>query len=128
MIRRSHGDETQHPTVILHNGAPVGFFVLRSGEVVKDFSANPRALLLVAMCVSHAHQGKGYAGKGLRQLQAFVSEQFRDRNEVVLAVNEHNVGAIHLYKKVGFEDTGERKVGRLGTTLVFSLFCGEAEG
>lgn len=121
MIRRAEGDPTRHSVVILCEGEPVGFFVLRSGEVVRDYSDNPRALLLVALCVNYSQQGKGYAKKGLQFLKFFVSEHFDDINEVVLAVNENNINAQILYKKLGFKDTGKRKLGKLGETFIYSL-------
>lgn len=80
--------------------------------MVRDYSSNPRALLLVAFCINHSHQRKGYPEKGLRLLKYFVSDYFNQINEVVLAVNENNMSAQNLYYKSGFKDTNRRKSGK----------------
>ncbi len=78
-------------------------------------------MLLTSLSVNHAHQGKGYAKQGMLLLKSFVKAEFPTCNEIVLAVNHKNVPAQKLYKKVGFKDTGKRKMGPIGEQLILSL-------
>ncbi|MGE8207789.1 GNAT family N-acetyltransferase [Heyndrickxia sp. NPDC080065] len=118
MLEVSH---ERHPIVILSDNEPVGFFVLHSSARVKEYTDNPDAMLLTAFSVNHLHQGKGFAKKGLQQLNTFIHQEFPTCNEVVLAVNKRNIPAQKLYEKVGYEDTGRRKMGKIGEQLIFSL-------
>lgn len=111
----------RHPIVIVNDEEPVGFFILHTSERVKDYSENPGAMLLTALSINHVEQGKGYAKKGMLLLQALVKEQFPEYDEVVLAVNHKNLPAQKLYEKVGFQDTGRRREGKLGEQLVYAL-------
>ncbi|MGC4379357.1 GNAT family N-acetyltransferase [Fictibacillus sp. Mic-4] len=113
--------EGKHPVVIVNENKPVGFFVLHSSSRVREYTYNPQAMLLTAFSINHAEQGKGYAKKGLELLRSFISEQFPGCNEVVLAVNKRNIPAQKLYEKVGYQDTGRRKMGRIGEQLILSL-------
>jgi RimJ/RimL family protein N-acetyltransferase len=118
MLETSH---ERHPIVIIHDHVPVGFFVLHSSARVQEYSDNPYAMLLTAFSIDHDQQGKGFAKAGLEQLTGFVQKEFPACNEVVLAVNQRNVPAQKLYEKVGFTDTGLRKMGKIGEQKVYSL-------
>jgi ribosomal protein S18 acetylase RimI-like enzyme len=111
----------QYPIVILSEEEPVGFFLLHSTERVKDYSDNPRAMLLTALSIDHRHQRKGYAKKGMVELSRFVKKEFEFCDEVVLVVNHKNIPAQNLYLNVGFVDTGVRKIGRIGEQIVMNL-------
>jgi RimJ/RimL family protein N-acetyltransferase len=111
----------KHPVVILCGMEPVGFFVLHSSDRVKEYTDNPDAMLLTAFSVNHVQQGKGYAFRGMNQLKQFLNQHFPKCNEVVLAVNKRNIPAQKLYQKVGFTDTGRRKIGKIGEQLILSL-------
>ena len=113
--------EGQHRIVILSENEPVGFFLLHSTQRVKEYSDNPKAMLLTALSVNHAKQGRGYAKKGMLLLKDFVKTEFPNCDEIVLVVNHKNVPAQQLYLKVGFEDTGKRKMGPKGEQFVMSL-------
>lgn len=54
-------------------------------------------------------------------MPAFVHQEFPESDEIVLAVNHKNIPAQKLYKKVGFEDTGRRKVGEMGEQFIYNL-------
>ncbi|MCP3739574.1 GNAT family N-acetyltransferase [Rossellomorea sp. BNER] len=108
-----------HPIVILCNKGPVGFFVLHSSARVKEYSDNPNAMLLTAFSINYPEQGKGMAKKGMDQLEGFVNQSFPNCNEIVLAVNKRNIAAQKLYGKVGFQDTGQRKIGKKGEQFIF---------
>jgi RimJ/RimL family protein N-acetyltransferase len=113
--------EGQHRIVILSEKEPVGFFLLHSTERVKEYSDNPKAMLLTALSVNHAKQGKGYAKQGMLLLSDFVKSEFPNCDEIVLVVNHKNIPAQRLYLRVGFEDTGKRKTGPIGEQLVMNL-------
>jgi RimJ/RimL family protein N-acetyltransferase len=121
MLLMANGDANRNPIVILDQSEPVGFFVLCTGELVSDYTANPNALLLVAFSINQSKQGRGYAKEGLKQLRSFIFEEFPDKNEVILAVNCRNIPAQKLYEKVGFLDTGKRKIGKIGEQMILSL-------
>jgi RimJ/RimL family protein N-acetyltransferase len=121
MIHLSKVDTTRNPVVLLNQNHPVGFFVLQFGDRVKEYTSNKKALLLIALSINSSEQGKGYAKTGMRLLPAFVHQEFPESDEIVLAVNHKNIPAQKLYKKVGFEDTGRRKVGKMGEQFIYNL-------
>ncbi|WP_456276555.1 GNAT family N-acetyltransferase [Bacillus sp. AK128] len=113
--------EGQYRIVILSEDQPVGFFVLHSTERVKEYTDNPKAMLLTALSINHINQGKGYAKKGMIILSDFVKSKFPTCNEIILAVNHKNIPAQQLYLKVGFVDTGRRKIGPIGEQIIMNL-------
>ncbi|MBT2719477.1 N-acetyltransferase, partial [Bacillus sp. ISL-57] len=92
-----------------------------STERVKEYSDNPKAMLLTALSVNHAKQGKGYAKQGMLLLSDFVKSEFPNCDEIVLVVNHKNLPAQQLYLKVGFQDTGKRKIGPIGEQFIMNL-------
>ncbi|MBE1555978.1 GNAT family N-acetyltransferase [Sporosarcina limicola] len=118
MLETTH---ERYPIVIVSEDEPVGFFVLHSGVRVKEYTDNPRAMLLTALSINHSQQGKGYAKKGMELLNGFVHQEFPECNEIVLAVNNKNIPAQKLYEKVGYKDTARRKIGKLGEQMIFIL-------
>jgi RimJ/RimL family protein N-acetyltransferase len=113
--------EGQHRIVILCDGEPVGFFLLHSTERVKEYSDNPQAMLLTSLSINQAKQGRGYAKQAMLLLRKFAADEFPDCNEIVLAVNHKNIAAQKLYVKVGFQDTGRRKMGPIGEQYIMNL-------
>ncbi|MFF2501741.1 GNAT family N-acetyltransferase [Peribacillus sp. NPDC058075] len=113
--------EGQHRIVILSENEPVGFFLLHSTERVKEYSDKSKAMLLTALSVNHAKQGKGYAKQGMLLLSDFVKSEFPNCDEIVLVVNHKNLPAQQLYLKVGFQDTGKRKIGPIGEQFIMNL-------
>lgn len=121
MIEKAKTDKSRHPVVILNEKEPVGFFVLRSGDEVKEFTDNPTAMLLIALSINSSEQGKGYAKLGMNLLNDFILKNFQNVDEIVLAVNSRNIPAKNLYEKVGFVDTGRRKMGKIGEQMIYKL-------
>ncbi|WP_106767104.1 GNAT family N-acetyltransferase [Paenibacillus faecalis] len=115
------GAEGQHRIVIVSDHEPVGFFLLHSTERVKEYSNNPKAMLLTALSINHVKQGKGYAKQGMLLLSDFVKSEFPNCDEIVLAVNHKNLPAQRLYSRVCFVDTGKRKMGPLGEQFIMKL-------
>ncbi|WP_342719654.1 GNAT family N-acetyltransferase [Bacillus paramycoides] len=122
LLEKAKSDRTKNVIVILdYNGIPVGLFALQTGDRVQEFTDNQNALLLTSFSVNHDSQRKGYAKKSLALLQDFVQRYFPMKNEVVLAVNEKNIPAQNLYKKVGFQDKGFRRMGPIGQQIIMHL-------
>ncbi|WP_261132453.1 GNAT family N-acetyltransferase [Bacillus sp. Marseille-Q3570] len=121
MLVKAKDDPARNPIVILKGAHPVGFFLLCTGELVKEYTLNQNALLLIAFSIDLPQQGRGYAKEGLKKLSNFIAEDFPDKNEVVLAVNCKNIPAQKLYESVGFLDTGKRKMGKIGKQMILSL-------
>ncbi|RDW17218.1 GNAT family N-acetyltransferase [Oceanobacillus chungangensis] len=113
--------EGQHRIVILHDTEPVGFFLLHATERVREYSDNQKAMLLTSLSINYSKQGKGYAKLAMNRLKKFVSDEFPDCNEIVLAVNHKNIAAQKLYYKVGFQDTSKRKIGPIGEQLIMNV-------
>ncbi|MFY0519992.1 GNAT family N-acetyltransferase [Lysinibacillus sp. UGB7] len=111
-------NEGQYRIVILSDNTPVGFFLLNSNERVKKYSNNLNAMLLTALSINHTEQGKGYAKQGMTLLVEFVKTEFPNFDEIVLVVDKDNIPAQKLYLKVGFEDTNERLIGRIGEEII----------
>ncbi|MDM5196532.1 GNAT family N-acetyltransferase [Fictibacillus enclensis] len=80
--------------------------VLHKGENIRDFTANPNAMVIRALSINHSEQGKGYAKVAMIQVPQFISVHFSEINEIILAVNFKNEPAKKLYEKEGFLDRG----------------------
>lgn len=106
--------DERFPVTIMKMELPVGFFVLHIGEGIRDYTSNPKAVLLRAFSINYSQQRKGYAKTALQQLPEFVKMHFPDKNEIVLSVNTKNMPAISAYLKAGFRDRGEMHMGRSG--------------
>jgi RimJ/RimL family protein N-acetyltransferase len=117
MLEATH---ERHPIVIVNQHEPVGFFVMHSSDRVQEYTDNPKAMLLTALSINHAYQGKGYAMKAMEQVKFFANQEFPDCDEIVLAVNNKNKAAQKLYEKAGYVDTGRRKMGEIGEQLILS--------
>ncbi|MBU5465916.1 hypothetical protein KQI49_03625 [Virgibacillus sp. MSJ-26] len=55
-------------------------------------------------------------------IKQFVNQEYPEYDEIILAVNHKNVPAQNLYKRVGFSDTGKRKIGKIGEQFIFNTF------
>lgn len=117
-LQKCEEDPGRSPVVITVSDKPVGFFVLHAGENIRDFTANPHAMVIRALSINHTEQGKGYAKEAMLQLPAFVSTHFHKINELILAVNFKNEPAKKLYEKAGFHDRGQIMHGPVGPQYV----------
>jgi RimJ/RimL family protein N-acetyltransferase len=111
----------RHPIVILAGDTAAGFFVLHTGEGIRYFTENTRAILMRALSINPVFQGRGYGKQAMLQVFNFAKEHFPEHDEIVLAVNVNNVAAKTLYEKTGFEDSGELKEGPVGYQHVLHL-------
>lgn len=121
-------EENRHPVMILQKSRLAGFFVLQGWEGAKLYCDNQNSLLLRAYSVDADYQGKGIARRSLELLPAFAEEHFPEKNEIVLAVNERNRAARHVYEKAGFRDTGRRIMGRKGLQHILHVALKEEAG
>ncbi len=111
-------DDKRIPVVIESSGEAVGFFVLHTGENIRDFTENRKAMVIRALSINHPEQGKGYAKDAMLQLPMFVAANFPEVDELILAVNFKNEPAKKLYEKAGFVDRGQVKHGPVGPQYV----------
>ncbi|WP_108670300.1 GNAT family N-acetyltransferase [Peribacillus acanthi] len=62
---------------------------------------------MVSMMLGHQFQGKGYGVPAMQLILDDMVANLDNCNEIYLTVIPFNKAAIHLYKKLGFEPTGE---------------------
>lgn len=116
------GDHERNPVVILDGEKVVGFFVLHSGSGASEYTTNPNAMLLRALCITSSEQGKGYGKQAMSLVGDYVKENFPEIDEVVLAVNERNDAARGIYLENGYVDHNKKKEGRSGLMSILHLF------
>jgi RimJ/RimL family protein N-acetyltransferase len=119
-IKLSNEDPDRYSILAMDQDNLVTFFDLHKNDGVKPYSNNDRSILLRAFSTDFRYQGMGYAKNVLLQLPSFVKEHFNETNEIVLAVNLQNTVAQGLYKKCGFIDEGERRMGKKGELIIMS--------
>ena len=79
--------ENQYRIVVQNDTEPVGFFLLNSTNQVKDYTDNPKAMLLTSLSINHVKQGRGYAKQAMFLLRKFVVAEFPNCNEIIFVVN-----------------------------------------
>lgn len=121
-IKLSNEDPSRYSILAMDGDQLVNFFVLHKKEGVKPYSNNEKAILLRAFSTDFHHQGKGYAKQALMLLPEFVKRNFNGMNEIVLAVNLKNEAAQSLYKKCGYIDEGNRRMGKKGELIIMSHY------
>ncbi|WP_218943864.1 GNAT family N-acetyltransferase [Bacillus aquiflavi] len=119
-IQLSNEDSDRSSILAIEGEKLVIFFVLHINDGVRSYSNNDHAILLRAFSTDFRYQGKGYAKNALMLLPRFVKEHFHEINEIVLAVNVKNHVAQHVYKKCGYVDEGERRMGKKGELMMMS--------
>ena len=88
--------------LILCDDMCVGYFVLHKNGGPAKFGFGSNALLIRSLAINPLEQGKGLALQGMAALPKFVEENFKGISELVLVVNNKNIPAQKLYKKLGF--------------------------
>ncbi|MCF2717704.1 GNAT family N-acetyltransferase [Paenibacillus sp. UKAQ_18] len=121
MLTLAKEDPHRHPVVITATRRPVGFFILYDGDELADYTNTSEALLLRAFSIHYADQGQGFAKKGLLLLPQFIARHFPHIREIVLCVNARNLSAQSLYRKCGFIDEGNTKMGQHGLQHILKM-------
>ncbi|MCT2561291.1 GNAT family N-acetyltransferase [Chryseobacterium herbae] len=107
-------DSEAFAITVFEDDQPSGFFVLDFGEDKLDLTDNKKSVLIRSLSINPGLQGRGI-GKGAMQIvDEFVKENFQDCNEIVLAVNQKNIPAYHVYLKTGYLYDGKSRMGRSG--------------
>lgn len=120
--RLANEDPDREAILAFKDGKLVTYFNLHKNEGVKPYSTNPNAILLRTFSTDFRYQGKGYAKQALNLLPSFVKQHFNGIDEIVLAVNLQNQNAQNLYKKCGYVDEGERRMGKKGELIIMSYY------
>lgn len=107
-------DTLAFPITIFEDEDPVGFFVLDFGNDKLDLTDNHNSMLLRSFSIHPERQGKGIGKAAMIQVDEFIRENFKDCDEVVLAVNQNNISAYQLYLAVGYQYEGKTRIGRSG--------------
>ncbi|MDN4491964.1 GNAT family N-acetyltransferase [Ureibacillus aquaedulcis] len=118
----SDDDPDRFAILAIKGGILVTYFNLHKNEGVEPYSGNPNAILLRAFSTDFRYLGNGYAKQALKLLPAFVRKHFNNINEIVLAVNIQNEVAQNVYKKCGYVDEGERRMGKKGELIIMSYY------
>lgn len=111
-------DSKAFAVTVFEDEKPAGFFVLDFGEDKSEFTDNQNAVLLRSLSINPVLQGKGIGKAAMQKVDCFVKENFPDCNEIVLAVNQKNDSAYHIYVKTGYLYEGKTCIGRSGPQYV----------
>lgn len=102
------------PVTILNDHAAAGFFVLDFGHDKLELTDNNNSVLVRSLSVNPELQGKGIGKTAMMQVDEFVKDNFKYCDEIVLAVNQKNDSAYHIYLKAGYIFDGKTRIGRSG--------------
>jgi len=115
-------DKNRYFIVILSNDSLVGYFILHKNNGPIEIGSHERALLIRSLAINNSEQRKGYAFAAMNLLPQFVRNNFENITELVLVVNQANMPAQQLYKKVGFIDKGIRREGKIGIQYIYHYY------
>lgn len=107
-------DDDAFPITILEDNVIAGFFVLDFGKDKFELTDNDHAVLVRSLSINPEMQGKGLGRIAMMNLDDFIRNNFKDCNEIVLAVNQKNDLAYHIYLKAGYIFDGKTRIGRSG--------------
>ncbi|WP_114603982.1 GNAT family N-acetyltransferase [Staphylococcus sp. EZ-P03] len=112
--------DQEYPVIVLYEQLPAGFLRLNQNQERFGLTDNPNSILVKSFSVTETLQGQGIAQSALKQLPNYVKQHFPEVDEIVLSVNFKNPKAIHVYKKIGYNDTGRVIGGNAGPQHVMS--------
>ncbi|NIF07182.1 GNAT family N-acetyltransferase [Chryseobacterium sp. Tr-659] len=107
-------DSDAFPVTIFEEGSPAGFFVLDFGNDKFELTDNKDSVLVRSLSVNPQLQGKGIGKTAMLKLDDFIRNHFKSCDEIVLAVNQKNDSAYHIYLKAGYLYEGKTRIGRSG--------------
>ncbi|KMQ58571.1 GNAT family acetyltransferase [Chryseobacterium angstadtii] len=117
---KDRSDLKEFPVTVFENQEPAGFFVLDFGNDKLDLTDNESSVLLRSLSINPDFQGKGIGKAAMQIVDEFVRQNFTDCDEIVLAVNQRNVPAYHIYLKTGYLYDGKTRIGRSGPQYLMS--------
>ncbi|MBT2621025.1 GNAT family N-acetyltransferase [Chryseobacterium sp. ISL-6] len=103
---------------IFDDDKPAGYFALDFGDDKFDLTDNPNSVLLRSLSINPDFQGKGIGKAAMIHVDDFIRRNFKNCDEIVLAVNQNNTSAYELYLKVGYRYDGKTRIGRSGPQLL----------
>ena len=117
---RSHGST---PMAILHGGVPVGYYrIEHHASTIAERDYAVPALGLRSFFIGASWQGRGFGAQAIAALLADIRHRHPEARLLVLTVNCRNLAALALYRRAGFEDSGELyHGGRSGPQHLMSL-------
>ncbi|SHG68255.1 GNAT family N-acetyltransferase [Chryseobacterium sp. OV279] len=107
-------DSKAFSVTVFEDDEPAGFFVLDFGDDKFELTDNTQSALLRSLSINPALQGRGIGKEAMQIVDEFVKKTFPDCDEIVLAVNQKNLSAYHLYLKTGYAYDGKSRMGRSG--------------
>jgi len=110
----SERDDDAFPVTIFENDQVVGFFVLDFGKDKFELTDDKTSVLLRSLSVNPQMQGRGIGKIAMLEVGNFVKNHFGDCKEIVLAVNQKNDSAYHIYLQSGYIFDGKTRIGRSG--------------
>lgn len=117
---KDRSDSKAFAVTIFEDENPAGFFVLDFGEDKFELTDNKNSVLLRSLSVNPELQGKGIGKAAMQKTDDFVKVNFPECDEIVLAVNQKNNSAYHIYIKAGFIKNDKIIIGRSGPQYVMS--------
>ncbi|PIF44423.1 acetyltransferase (GNAT) family protein [Chryseobacterium sp. 52] len=117
---KDRNDSQGFAVTVFKDEEPAGFFVLDFGEDKFELTENEHSVLLRSLSVNPELQGRGIGKAAMQKADDFVREQFPDCDEIVLAVNQKNLSAYHIYLKTEYVYEGKTIIGRSGPQYVMS--------
>lgn len=107
-------DNKAFPITILENNVPAGFFVLDFGNDKLELTDNENSVLVRSLSINPHMQGRGIGKIAMMLIDDFVRKNFKQCDEIVLAVNQKNDSAYYIYLKAGYIFDGKTRIGRSG--------------
>ena len=79
----------------------------RRAAAMADHPLAEGAVALRSFMIDARRQGEGLGGRALDAIHAYVAGRHPDRERILLTVNVRNEGAVHVYRRAGYRDSGE---------------------
>jgi GNAT superfamily N-acetyltransferase len=117
---KDRNDSKAFAVTVFEDEKPAGFFVLDFGDDKFELTDNKNSVLLRSLSVNPELQGKGIGKTAMQKTDDFVERNFPECDEIVLAVNQKNNSAYHVYLKTGYITNEKTIIGRSGPQYVMS--------
>ncbi|NML71627.1 GNAT family N-acetyltransferase [Chryseobacterium sp. RP-3-3] len=111
---KERNDAKAFAMTVFENQQPSGFFVLDFGDDKFELTDNNKSVLLRSLSINPILQGKGIGKAAMQIVDEFVKNNFPGCDEIVLAVNQKNGSAYHIYLQTGYLYDGKSRMGRSG--------------